>query len=76
LLSRELLYTALTRQQHEIVVFHQGDIHALMALSSAQHSDTARRLTNLLDAPKPVAHGGAFLEAGLIVLRHVLRRHF
>jgi hypothetical protein len=66
LLSRELLYTALTRQQREVVLFHQGDLRGLMKLSGADHSETAKRLTNLFIEPKLVAHGGAFLEEGLI----------
>lgn len=37
-----------------------------MKLSDAERSETARRLTNLFTEPKLVAHGGTFLEAGLI----------
>ena len=66
LLSRELLYTALTRQREQVVLFHQGDLRALLKLSLAEHSETARRLTNLFSDPKPVEHIGAFLEEGLI----------
>jgi hypothetical protein len=66
LLSRELLYTALTRQREQVVLFHQGDRRALLRLSLAEHSETARRLTNLFSDPKPVKHIGAFLEEGLI----------
>jgi len=66
LLSRELLYTALTRQREEVVLFHQGDFRALMKLSLSEHSETARRLTNLFSDPKPVEHLGSFLEEGLI----------
>jgi len=66
LLSRELLYTALTRQQREVVLFHQGDLRDLMKLSNADRSETAKRLTNLFVDPKLVAYGRAFLEAGLI----------
>ncbi|WP_201729473.1 AAA family ATPase [Acidocella sp. C78] len=65
-LSRELLYTALTRQQREVVLLHQGDLRDLMKLSDAERSETARRLTNLFTEPKLVAHGGTFLEEGLI----------
>ena len=66
LLSRELLYTALTRQREQVVLFHQGDVRALLKLSLSEHSETARRLTNLFSDPKPVEHVGAFLEEGLI----------
>jgi hypothetical protein len=66
LLSRELLYTALTRQREQVVLFHQGDLRALLKLSLSEHSETARRLTNLFSDPKPVEHIGKFLEEGLI----------
>ena len=66
LLSRELLYTALTRQREEVVILHQGDLRSLMKLSSDDFSETARRLTNLFADPRPVEHVGAFLEDGLI----------
>ena len=66
LLSRELLYTALTRQREQVVLFHQGDLRALLKLSLSEHSETARRLTNLFSAPKPVEYNSSFLEEGLI----------
>lgn len=66
LLSRELLYTALTRQQDHVVLLHQGDIAELRRLSSAAFSETAARLTNLFSDPEPVEVDGRFLEAGLI----------
>lgn len=65
-LSRELLYTALTRQQREVVLFHQGALRDLMKLSGAERSETTRRLTNLFTEPDLVEHSGAFLERGLI----------
>jgi hypothetical protein len=66
LLSRELLYTALTRQREHVVILHQGDVRSLLKLSSAEHSETFRRLTNLFRNPKPVEYVGKFLEDGLI----------
>lgn len=66
LLSRELLYTALTRQRNNIVVLHQGELSDLKRYSSAAHSETAARLTNLFTAPTPVEVDGKFLESGLI----------
>ena len=69
-LSRELLYTALTRQQDRLIVLHQGDLRSLRQYASDKHSDIARRLTNLFATPKPVPVevDGAerFLEEGLI----------
>ena len=65
-LSRELLYTALTRQREHVVILHQGDLSALRELSSSAHSETAARQTNLFLDPAPVEINGRFLEASLI----------
>jgi hypothetical protein len=66
LLSRELLYTALTRQQRRVVIFHQGDRANLLRYAGDYYSESARRLTNLFGAPCPVAVQDRFLEEGLI----------
>lgn len=66
LLSRELLYTALTRQRDRIVVLHQGSRAELRRYSSDDRSETARRLTNLFVAPTPVEIDGTFFEDYLI----------
>jgi hypothetical protein len=66
LLSRELLYTALTRQRERVVILHQGPRTDLKGFATHQHSETARRLTNLFDRPKPVEVGGRMFEDGLI----------
>lgn len=66
LLSRELLYTALTRQQQEVIILYQGEIRELMRMSDAARSDTAHRLTNLFSPPSLVEHGTKFLEQGLV----------
>lgn len=66
LLSRELLYTALTRQQQEVIILYQGEIRELMRISDASKSDTAYRLTNLFVKPSLVEHGTKFLEQGLV----------
>lgn len=69
-LSRELLYTALTRQQERVIVLHQGDLRSLRRYASDKHSDIARRLTNLFSPPNPIAFDvdgtERFLEEGLI----------
>ena len=65
-LSRELIYTALTRQKKKIVVLMQGDPSDLQRLSSEMYSETAERLTNLFAPPTPVQVGEKFLEYGLI----------
>ena len=55
MLSRELLYTALTRQNSRLIVFCQGEPYKL--LDYRHLSDSARRLTNLFEAPEPVQVG-------------------
>ncbi len=69
MLTRELIYTALTRQRQKVIVLHQGDATELQKLSSEHHSATAMRLTNLFKAPNPIlVRGlkGKFLEESLI----------
>ncbi len=66
LLSRELLYTALTRQKDRIVIIHQGPRGELRKYSSDDRSETARRLTNLFVAPSPISVDGRFFEENLI----------
>lgn len=70
-LSKELFYTALTRHSGRIVILHQGELPGLSKWSSTKFSDTARRVTNLLDDPLMVTVQGeevqqAFLEDSLI----------
>ena len=66
LLSRELIYTALTRQKERVIIFHQGDRHALRRYSEDYYSEFARRLTNLFRPAEPVMLEDRFLEEGLI----------
>jgi len=66
LLSRELLYTALTRQRERIIIFHQGSITDLKNYSDDFHSDSASRLTNLFIKSNPVIINEKFLEENLI----------
>ena len=65
-MSRELLYTALTRQRDHITLLVQGQLADLRQYASAAHSETAARITNLFTAPSPVEVDGRYLEAGLI----------
>nr|WP_276613828.1 helicase C-terminal domain-containing protein [Rhodococcus sp. 14C212] len=53
--SRELLYTALTRQTDRVVLCHEGPIDELLELTRASGSDTGRRMTDLTLPPDPVA---------------------
>ncbi len=52
ILSRELLYTALTRQRDRIVILHEGDRSGLRIYASDYFSETKRRLTNLFVPPR------------------------
>ena len=65
-LSRELLYTALTRQRDHVTLLTQGQLADLRNFASAMHSETISRMTNLFTAPSPVEVDGRYLEAGLI----------
>jgi len=70
LLSRELLYTALTRHRDRLVVFHQGPFAEFRHFASEEHSEISRRMTNLFTDPLPreiiVGRTTRFLEEGLI----------
>lgn len=66
LLSRELLYTALTQQKDRVVILHQGPRSEIRKYSSDDWSETARRLTNLFLAPSPIVIEGRFYEEHLI----------
>jgi AAA domain/UvrD-like helicase C-terminal domain len=65
-LSRELFYTALTRQRRRVVIFHEGDLDAVIDAAAPGNSETARRLTNLFEAPAPVQVAGERLDDRLI----------
>jgi len=51
ILSRELLYTALTRQEDKIIILHQGNFKDFLRLASTDASATARRFTDLFYLP-------------------------
>ena len=54
ILTRELLYTALTRHKGRIIIFHQGDLSELKKLTSLGHSEISSRLTNIFTKPSLV----------------------
>jgi hypothetical protein len=66
ILSRELIYTALTRQRARAILLHQGELRAMREYAQSTYSETARRLTNVFTKPDPVAIDDRRLEAGLI----------
>ena len=70
LLSRELLYTALTRHRDKMIILHQGPILEFRQFAGNEYSEIARRMTNLFSDPQPrevvVGTSTQFLEEGLI----------
>jgi hypothetical protein len=70
IISRELIYTALTRHQHRLVVMHQGQRSLLKEFTAPHRGETARRRTNLLSDCRmvefPQVKGSVFLQDGLI----------
>ena len=66
MVTRELLYTALTRQKEKVVVLLQGSATDLHRFSSDRYSAVACRLTNLFRPPNPIAFRKRFLEEYLI----------
>ncbi|MFG2841468.1 AAA family ATPase [Streptomyces zaomyceticus] len=75
-LSRELLYTALTRQTDKVIICHEGPLEELRELTGPTASDTARRLTDLVQPPRPVlvhdrqGQPVGWFDAGLIHITH------
>jgi hypothetical protein len=66
-LTRELIYTALTRQRQHVTILYQGDPAALKHFAEPDRSATATRRTNLFSSPNPAETAdGRFLERGLI----------
>jgi ATP-dependent exoDNAse (exonuclease V) alpha subunit len=66
LLTREMLYTALTRQTSRVIVLHQGSIFDIKELASPLKSETLKRITNLFKKPELVEIDGHYLEKNLI----------
>jgi hypothetical protein len=72
ILSREMLYTALTRQRDELVILHQGPLRDLWRYTDGYYSDVAARMTNLFEAAAPrEVHSrhdrtSRYLESGLV----------
>ena len=69
-LSRELLYTALTRHQDALVILHEDEIAALRRYADPAASEIARRMTDLFEEPAPVevvtTAGTTFLDQHLL----------
>jgi hypothetical protein len=65
-LSRELFYTALTRQEDRVVILHQGEFIDYRKFTSGEYSETARRLTDLFSEPKLKLVNKKFFDAKYI----------
>jgi ATP-dependent exoDNAse (exonuclease V) alpha subunit len=72
LVSREMLYTALTRQTNRVVILHQGDLADLRRLATDEHAVIPQRFTNLFETqnkdmrPLPVEVNGKWMDEKLI----------
>lgn len=72
LITREMLYTALTRQQRRVVVLHQGDLSELQKLATDENAVIPGRFTNLFEKespsmlPAPVEVNGKWMDEKLI----------
>jgi ATP-dependent exoDNAse (exonuclease V) alpha subunit len=73
LVSREMLYTALTRQKKRIWILHEGPFERFLALRQYAFSDIASRFTNLLRTPSLLP---ARLPAGIHVSFQGSQRKF
>jgi ATP-dependent exoDNAse (exonuclease V) alpha subunit len=70
-LSREMIYTALTRQQRRIIVLHDGDLSDILTFRRDEHSEIMRRSTDLFVPPDPVR-----VEIGTKGIENLKRRKF
>lgn len=70
LLTREMLYTALTRHKEKVVILHQGDFKDLQRYSHDQASEIVKRMTNLFRPSCPVEvrikNRSVFLDKNLV----------
>jgi hypothetical protein len=66
LMSKELLYTALTRQKDKLIILYDQEAYNLKKYSSMEYSDIAQRYTDLFEAPKIVEVNQKYYEDRLI----------
>jgi ATP-dependent exoDNAse (exonuclease V) alpha subunit len=66
ILSRELIYTAITRQEEKIIILHQGDFRDFIKYSGTEASATARRFTDLYFLPTVKEYRKKFYDARYI----------
>ena len=66
LLSKELLYTAITRQKDKLIILYNDGAYRLRDYSSVACSEVAKRFTCLFEAPDIVEYKKAYYEQALI----------
>lgn len=66
IMSKELLYTALTRQKDQLIILYDKEAYNLKKYSSMEYSDIAQRYTDLFEAPKIVEVNQKYFEDNLI----------
>lgn len=66
LMSRELLYTALTRQKDQLIILYDEEAYNLKKYSSSEYSDIAQRYTDLFEQPRIVEVNNKYYEENLI----------
>ena len=66
LLSKELLYTAITRQKDKLIILYNDAAHRLRDYSSDSCSEVARRFTCLFEVPNIVEYKKKYYEQSLI----------
>lgn len=66
LISKELLYTAITRQTERLVILYNDEAYHLRNYTTSACSEIARRFTNLFDEPEIVVVNDKYYEANLI----------
>ena len=71
MLSRELLYTAITRQKDKLIILFNDDAYKLRKYASTAFSEVARRFTCLFENPDIVEYKKKYYEQNLI---HKTRR--
>ena len=66
MLSKEMLYTAITRQKEKIIILYNDGAYRLRDYSSPACSEVARRFTCLFEAPNIVEYEKRYYEQALI----------
>lgn len=66
IISKELVYTAISRQTERLVILYNDEPYKLRNFSSLDRSIIARRFTNLFERPDVVKVADKYFEAGLI----------